>query len=749
MCIRDRAVITVPAYFDAPQIEATRRAGELADIEVVGMLQEPTAAAMYYTWKHGIGDGTFLVYDLGGGTFDVSVIRCMLGEYQVLGIDGDNYLGGDDFDRKLAEFFRKHLVERGYDLDLDIANDPDDAVKFMLLTRLAQEVKEALSDGDVQFVGRTNLFEDRSGNPVSLNLEVSREEFEGLIGDLVEETVQSCERALAKSMEAAGVGLGDVDHVLLVGGSTRVPLVQKRVLDVFVGEGKSKAERVLIDEPDTCVALGAAVHAANVAGLGLIDDTTFEEPSVVTVTSALATKSSTARVVGRLDSPRGEEVESVVLLDGAGGIAGIARPELDGGELVFALDELELKGDGDHPFSLEFCDREGEPLAAFELTLARLSRAEILRSTGSALSNPSVLAKDIYLEVVRDGRPERALLLGSGESLPAQGSYRFYTADHAGAVILRLFQNRFPIKTVHLSVPEETELGTSVELKLSVDEAMSMVASGEILGQTFWAQIEPPPAREIKDWQQIEELLNRVDVVARELWGNEARYFRDRTNPLVAGIRETARTDPDKLQVLVGRLEEVVEDYHQRDTELTPGFGRYVALMDAIKRVAYRDDGQLRLGMNLDEWRGRIGQLEVAADEAFESKDQRAWGRAFNQVQALWESLAQDEYRFTRADSEGYVRRLYLSLCAEVSEVSEMLAGFNYSANPETHALQEREVARLEAELAERVSTPLDAVELEGAAHAQLKHELDLLAEAVEHIRRRYEKLPTIGLVRH
>jgi molecular chaperone DnaK len=745
----DQAVITVPAYFDAPQIEATRRAGELADIEVVGLLQEPTAAAMYYTWKHGIGDGTFLVYDLGGGTFDVSVIRCLLGEYQVLGIDGDNYLGGDDFDRKLAEFFRKHLVERGYDLDLDIANDPDDAVRFMLLTRLAQEVKESLSAGEVQFVGRTNLFEDRSGNPVSLNLEVSREEFEGLIGDLVDETVKCCERALAKSMESAGVGLSEIDHILLVGGSTRVPLVQERVRGAFIGAGKSRAERVLIDEPDTCVALGAAVHAANVAGLGLIDDTTFAEPSVATVTSALATKSSTARVVGRMASPRGAEVESVVLLDGGGGIAGLARPEVDGEELVFAIEDLELKHDGVHPFSLEFCDRDGEPLAAFEVELVKLSRAELLRSTGSALSNPSVLAKDIYLEVVRDGRPDRELLLGSGESLPAQGTYRFYTADHAGAVILRLFQNRFPIKTVHLSVPEETELGTPVELKLSVDEAMSMVASGEILGQTFWAQIEPPPAREIKDWQQIEELLNRVDVVARELWGNEARYFRERTNPLVAGIRETARTDPDKLQVLVARLEEVVEDYHQRDTELTPGYGRYVALMDAIKRVAYRDDGQLKLGMGTDEWRGRISQLERAADAAFEAKDQRAWGKAFNQVQALWESLAQDEYRFSRADSEGYVRRLYLSLAAEVSEIGELLAGFNYSGNPETRALQEREVTRLEAELSERVSGPLEAIEIDSGAHAQLKHELDLLAEAAEHIRRRYDKLPTIGLVRH
>ena len=106
-----------------------------------------------------------------------------------------------------------------------------------------------------------------------------------------------------------------------------------------------------------------------------------------------------------------------------------------------------------------------------------------------------MLAKDIYLEVVRDGRAARQILLSSGASLPAEETYRFYTTDQSGAVILRLFQSRMPIRTIHLAVPEATEVGTPVDLNLSIDEAMTVVASGEIQGQTFWAQIEPPPAR--------------------------------------------------------------------------------------------------------------------------------------------------------------------------------------------------------------------------------------------------------------
>lgn len=747
------AVITVPAYFDAPQIEATRRAGELAGLEVVGLLQEPTAAAMYYAWKHNIGDGTFMVYDLGGGTFDVSIIRCLLGEYQVLGIDGDNFLGGDDLDRKLAEHLREHLIAQGYAMDLDILNDESDLTRFKLLMRVGQEIKEALSTSEVQYVGRTNLFADKEGNPISLDLEVSREQFEGMILELIKQSIQCCERALQKSVEAADVGLQQLDYVLLVGGSTRVPLVQKMVAEAFCGDGKSKATEPMLDEPDTCVALGAAIQAANVAGLTLIDELTIpSSPSQITLSSALTTHHETGRIVGRLATPNAQAVQSIVLLNASGDIAAIARPEASEDEddhgLLFSLEEISLPDPGRYTFSLECCDAEGDALAAFAVKMVRLSPSELLRSSGSALSNPTVLAKDIYLEVVRDGRPDRQLLLRSGTSLPAEGKYRFYTTDRSGAVILRLFQNRFPIRTIHLSVPEETETGTAVDLHLSVDEAMTMVASGEVLGQTFWAQIEPPPAREQRGWDDIEALLERVERVGKELWGNEARYFQDITDPLVSGIREAARTDPDKLQVLFSRLEEALEDFHNRDTELTPGYGRYTSLINAIKRVVYRDDGKLPLGMNMEQWRARLEQLETQAEAAYAEHDQGTWSRTFNQIQAIWESLSQDEYRFVRTDDAEYARRMYIGLMERLQELRAQFEDFNTSNNPETRQIQQTELNRLRKELQQKVAQPLAQYSLDHI-NGQHRHELDRLAEAINYIQRQVEKLPTLGLVRH
>ncbi len=741
------AVITVPAYFDAPQIEATRQAGELAGLEVAGLLQEPTAAAMYYAWKHGIGDGTFLVYDLGGGTFDVSVIRCIMGEYQVLGLDGDNYLGGDDLDRRLAELLRQHLVAQGYALDLDVGAREEDAVRLKLLTRVAQEIKEALSTSPVQYVGRRDLFEDQAGNPVSIDMEVSREQFEALIEDLVTQTIRCCERALEHSQESAGVGLAQVEHVLLVGGSTRVPLVRARVEAAFCGPDKSLAAHAMSDEPDTCVALGAALHAANVAGLVLIDDTRAESPTQVTLTGALLTREAQARLVGRLEGPQLDAITTLALVDPSGDVAAIGRPERAEGATHFAMEGILLPDVGDHRFTLELCDAEGDALASVALTLRRVDPAAVWRSTGSALSNPTVLAKDITLEVVRDGRAERQTLLRHGTSLPAEGRYRFFTADRSGAVLLRLFQSRFPIRTIHLSVPADTPVGTPVALNLTIDESMTIVASGELLGQTFWAQIEPPPERELRDWQDVEQLLERAELVGQKLWGDEARYFREAADPLIAGIRETARTDPDKMQVLVSRLEALMDQFHQRDAELTPGYARYITLLDAIRRVVYRGDDALHLGLREQEWRQRLAQIEAQAEEAFQRRDQPTWGKVFSQVQAIWESLAQDESRFSRADDAEFAAKLALGLSFHLNELRALLADFSCSANPETRQLQQAELTRLSHEVEQKVGQPLQQLMSAGIT-AQHRHELERISESMRHVERQAERLPTLGLVR-
>ncbi len=743
----ERAVITVPAYFDAPQIEATKKAGELAGLEVLGLLQEPTAAAMYYAWKNGIGDGNFLVYDLGGGTFDVSIIRSLMGEYQVLAIDGDNYLGGDDFDRRLADFFREHLVEQGYELDLDLANDAEDRVRFVLLERIAREVKEALTASEFQYVGRRDIFEDQAGQPVTLDMEVGRVDFEELIEDLVDQTIDACHRALEQSVDQADVGLSDIDYVLLVGGSTHVPLVQQKVAEALCGDEGARADRPLIDEPDTCVGLGAAIHAANLAGVQWVEQEPSGDELKLTVTSSLSTRSSSPHLVGSLSGDVPEGVHSAALIAPGGEVVAVSRTAERGDAIGFDFDAVELAEPGRYAFRLEFCDSGGEDLAGFDIFLKRLATDAPYRPTGSALSNPTVLAKDIFLEVAGDDGADRFLLVPRGTSLPTEKTHQFYTADRSGAVLLRLFQNRYPIRTIHLQVPPETELGTPVELTIKVDESMTMIATGEVGGQTFWAQIEAPPPRELRDWPAIEDLLDQTEQARDKLWGIEAKLFARRVDPLVAGIRETARTDPHKLQVLVHRLEGVLEDYRNRQAELTPAYPRYVTLLNAIKRVVYRGGDKTPLGRDIDAWHGHLGDVEARADAAWQAKDQQAWSQVFDQVQATWESLAQEEYRFTATNTPEYVQRLYLGLSRRVAELKESIDEFTLSTNPETEKLQRRELMRLRAELEDEVEEPLYALD-PGGEPAELKPKLARLAETASRVEKRLEELPTLGLVR-
>src|SRR5438874_3647751 len=245
----EKAVVTVPAYFNDAQRQATKDAGRIAGLDVVRIVNEPTAASLAYG-LHRLSEGVVAVYDLGGGTFDVSILRVKDGVFEVLATNGDTHLGGDDFDRVLALWLLEDIAARHHtELDrdcVDLARDPEAMQELRLA---AEAAKIRLSSEE-----RTTLTLPFAG--FTYRREMTRADLERLVEPLVGRTLGPCRRALAD----AGLSAADIDEVVLVGGSTRVPLVRRRVQELF---GKTPHSQL---NPDEVVALGAAVQAHILAG---------------------------------------------------------------------------------------------------------------------------------------------------------------------------------------------------------------------------------------------------------------------------------------------------------------------------------------------------------------------------------------------------------------------------------------------------------------------------------------------------
>ncbi|ACV34435.1 Hsp70 family protein [Accumulibacter sp.] len=243
-----KAVITVPAYFSDAQRQATREAGEIAGLEVVRIINEPTAAALAYESCHS-GARKALVYDLGGGTFDVSVVNLESDVVEVLASHGNNHLGGDDFDQKLITFAIDHLKAQH---DIDIRPH---AQAMARLQHAAEAAKITLSDEPYATLAEEYLFE-KDGVPIHLSVEISRDDYEEMIEPYVAETLEAVHVALS----GAGLTVADINEILLVGGATRTPLVQRRLESELGMQPRAEVD------PDLCVAMGAAIQAAVIAG---------------------------------------------------------------------------------------------------------------------------------------------------------------------------------------------------------------------------------------------------------------------------------------------------------------------------------------------------------------------------------------------------------------------------------------------------------------------------------------------------
>jgi len=243
-----KAVITVPAYFSDAQRQATRDAGGLAGLEVVRIINEPTAAALAYEVDHE-EPKNILVYDLGGGTFDVSVVRLSQDVTEVLGSHGNNHLGGDDLDAKLVKHVTAYLKE-------EKGIDPSgERAAMARIVRACEAAKIALSDAPFARIEEEYLLE-KDGNPVHLSLELERSQYEDMISDFIDETLEAAHTAL----KGAGLAVADIQEILVVGGATRTPLVQQRLERELGMQPRAEVD------PDLCVAAGAAIQAAVIAG---------------------------------------------------------------------------------------------------------------------------------------------------------------------------------------------------------------------------------------------------------------------------------------------------------------------------------------------------------------------------------------------------------------------------------------------------------------------------------------------------
>ena len=243
-----QAVITVPAYFNDAQRQATKDAGKIAGLEVMRIINEPTAAALAYGLDKK-KSGTIAVYDLGGGTFDISVLEIGDGVFEVKSTNGDTFLGGEDFDMRLVEYLAAEFKK---DQGIDLTKDK---LALQRLKEAAEKAKIELSSATQTEINLPYITADASG-PKHLALKLSRAKFESLVDDLVQKTIEPCRKAL----KDAGLSAGDIGEVVLVGGMTRMPKIQE-VVKTFFGKEPHKGVN-----PDEVVAIGAAIQAGVLQG---------------------------------------------------------------------------------------------------------------------------------------------------------------------------------------------------------------------------------------------------------------------------------------------------------------------------------------------------------------------------------------------------------------------------------------------------------------------------------------------------
>jgi molecular chaperone DnaK len=638
----DRAIVTVPAYFDHPAIEATRKAAEAAGLDVLDLLHEPTAAACYHCWRTKTSNGTFLVYDLGGGTFDVSVVRYTAGSYEVLGISGNPRLGGDDIDIAVAQYLQKELIEEGYALELKPEDDPEDRIRFNQLRFIAEGVKKSLSNQTEFMLTDSGTLRDKNGDAVIIERMWERTEFEDVIRSVVERTIPYCDDAMKLANDRAGITLADVDAIILAGGSTHIPLVREVVTAELCASGEPSVERPIrakcpepvYDRVDTIVALGAAIRAAEAGGLATYNSDRSVRVSFRGTGSANTTTTRVGGVVealtDELDLTGGE-----VRLD-AGGYEDETELRPGGS---FAFNNVPLQPGAETTLTFQVFDADGRLVAT---TGRQVAQTLDERPKGPSLPNPQ-LAKGLKLEVNVDGEPRIISLVPELAALPFNADFQFRHPGGAELVLFPLYQRRRKIQVIEVPVPSTTPTGTTISFNVRVDERTMITVKGAIGDVDFDALVVQPPDRKPPTEDEFGSLQRRFDEAAQYLPAGEralagTKWTKAKESFDAAG----ERGDQAQLVHEFEELEEIVAEIAKGRRTLDPPKPEFDRLVeecrefnDYVRTLA----AQVGKPHDAQEIAKSIDAYAEAGERAFRDSDQHHYREANQGLASLREHL--------------------------------------------------------------------------------------------------------------
>lgn len=560
--IYDRIVITVPAYFSIAQKDATRKAGELAGLEVLMLLEEPTAAAINYTVKNNINSGVFMVYDLGGGTFDVSIIEKIENIPVVLATAGNNFLGGDNFDNLLARYFIDVLNnDLGYDIDLDLTKK-EDLHKYNALLLAAENVKKNLSQNDTYTISYYDVFKDNSG--VDLIIEdFSRAKFEELIRDkIVIDSFNECQKAL-DAFVASGRQLSDITGVLMVGGSSHIPYVRNAVKEKFVDSGMIK--ELIIADPDLAVGYGAGIVAA---------------------TQPMKIEDAENRIVVEINAP--------YMFDGTMNVSGkLIKGKVDTVGLISNGKEIQATIQSDGTFSADI-DGAYEKLE-YKFYFGDNTVANITESVenNNLIAPTPVQNETIRIEIVDLERQETEdyPLVNKGEALPCSASHNFKINEYSREqIILPVKEGYREIYSLIIDVPENTPLGSRVTVNTEIDvlgkvTLKVLLNNKEIKGKVVYAETKDMDDSTLMDieekfYDKIEnvrgeakaEFVARQENITREL--NEAvansdkNHYTDALNKYETLVRELPSSISDLTEEDFDELERELKDLASQQDDI-------------------------------------------------------------------------------------------------------------------------------------------------------------------------------------